>query len=148
MERQWLGLKWMLRLKLECEVVILCEVIAFPLREHLFQRWKIWVKIIDKWREGEIVAESKWMNKWAMQWGKSTGELREAQSKRINDLLAQLHQMSRGVKYVLAKVPPTLGTTQDWIEACKSQQHCSGRHFGPTKGKWNRLKVNKWVELY
>ena len=34
-----------------------------------------------------------------------TGDLREAQSKRINNLLAQLHQMSRRAKYVLAKVP-------------------------------------------
>lgn len=32
---------------------------------------KVWVKINDKWREGEIIAEGKVMNKWVMQRGKS-----------------------------------------------------------------------------
>lgn len=52
---------------------------------------KVWVKVDDKWREGEIIDECKRMSKWIMQRGESNiNTSRKAQSKRIILLLSTI----------------------------------------------------------
>lgn len=52
---------------------------------------KVWVKVNDKWREGEIIDECKRMSKRMMQRGKpNINTSRKARSKRIILLLSTI----------------------------------------------------------
>lgn len=62
---------------------------------------KVWVKINDKWREGETVSEGKGMTKWIMQQGKSNIALMPLKRLRATKryyLLAQFYQTPERVK--------------------------------------------------
>lgn len=99
-----------------------------------------------KWREG-IAPKGKGVNKWVIQWENSTiNAWKEAQSKRLYCLLAQLCQMPESVKRQSAETTP-FGTWQDRMEAWKPKCPRPETHAGHTIWWWIGLTLRDCMGL-